>query len=455
MGQKTNPTLLRLNKTNQHWNSCWYSDSDYATQFLEDCKINAYIKNCSQQLKKIPPILFIKRQRGDLQIAFFSTKLNQFYKRGAFFERARASKFPFHSNTKTCIPFPVFGEKHPPLPQILKMGTNLKKKYPNFPHTACSSSASFGQKASSIGSPKDAGRRTKVSGDLLSTNVSGYAAASKTQDKKEDIEAIVSSGKFCRRFSHAFLSFLFTRELATPTPRNSYLTKMSTNFFATKKSKGNGAWVQRYAHEQPVIQDEDLSARITGSIEMPGQIASVAPVNVPTTKIYHLPTASLQLSSLWRIPPTDRKGGPETKLPLKNHMECSLYNGTQLKSKIHLLRCPSIHQNPFFLAGQIVFLLQERVTFRRLKHRIIEETRKDGNIKGVRITCSGRVAARSKKAQKARTDSIQWGATSLNIFSEYLAFASCYAQTTFGKVGVKVWICYEKEKIENQRLTIT
>lgn len=63
-------------------------------------------------------------------------------------------------------------------------------------------------------------------------------------------------------------------------------------------------------------------------------------------------------------------------------------------------------------------------------------------VKGVRIACSGRVASRSKKAQKARRESIQWGETSLNVFSESVYFAGKSAQTTFGKIGVKVWICY-------------
>ena len=74
MGQKSNPTILRLNKTNQHWNSCWYSDDDYATPFIQDYKINAYINSSQQQLERFPPVSFVKRQRGDLQIALFSAK---------------------------------------------------------------------------------------------------------------------------------------------------------------------------------------------------------------------------------------------------------------------------------------------------------------------------------------------------------------------------------------------
>ena len=127
----------------------------------------------------------------------------------------------------------------------------------------------------------------------------------------------------------------------------------------------------------------------------------------------------------------------------KNHLETFLFQQVQGGCKVHYLVCPSAHQNPLFLASQIVFSLQERVPFRRLKHRLMRECSKDQRIKGVRINCSGRVATRSKKAQKARSESIQWGQTSLNVFSDFVHFASKGALTPFGKIGVKVWICYK------------
>ena len=128
--------------------------------------------------------------------------------------------------------------------------------------------------------------------------------------------------------------------------------------------------------------------------------------------------------------------------PLKNHVEESCSAQLHYRCKVHLLKCLSPHLHPLFIASGVVSSLQERVPFRRLKHRLIREISENPTIKGVRITCSGRVAARSKKAQKARTESIQWGETSLHVFSELVHFASKSAQTAFGKIGVKVWICY-------------
>ena len=62
-------------------------------------------------------------------------------------------------------------------------------------------------------------------------------------------------------------------------------------------------------------------------------------------------------------------------------------------------------------------------------------------ITGIRISCSGRVGGRSKKAQRSRKDTFMWGETGLHVFSSDLDFAKTHAETAFGVVGVKVWVC--------------
>ena len=65
-------------------------------------------------------------------------------------------------------------------------------------------------------------------------------------------------------------------------------------------------------------------------------------------------------------------------------------------------------------------------------------------IRGVRITCSGRVGGKSKKAQRAKIESLKYGQTSLHVFSAPIDFSCKTAHTSFGSVGVKVWICYQE-----------
>ena len=100
-------------------------------------------------------------------------------------------------------------------------------------------------------------------------------------------------------------------------------------------------------------------------------------------------------------------------------------------------------QNAEFLAGEIVYLLQKRAHFRQIQSFVLRKVAKNASIKGIRLSCSGRVGGRSKKAQKSKTQSVQWGETSLHVFSSKLDFASKNASTLFGKVGIKVWLCYK------------
>ena len=64
-------------------------------------------------------------------------------------------------------------------------------------------------------------------------------------------------------------------------------------------------------------------------------------------------------------------------------------------------------------------------------------------IAGIRVESSGRVTTQSKKAQRSRKEKLMWGETGLHVFSSKLDFAKTHAETPFGVVGIKVWICYK------------
>lgn len=105
-------------------------------------------------------------------------------------------------------------------------------------------------------------------------------------------------------------------------------------------------------------------------------------------------------------------------------------------------------QHADFLAQEIAYALTRRVPFRSIKLQIIQELESNankawGSIRGIRVTCAGRGNKKSKKAQRAETVRFQWGQTSLHTFSEKVGFSSRPALTNFGKIGVKVWVCYK------------
>lgn len=100
-------------------------------------------------------------------------------------------------------------------------------------------------------------------------------------------------------------------------------------------------------------------------------------------------------------------------------------------------------QNVKALLDNVVALIEKRVSFGQIKSKLFEDLSKNPQIKGVRISCSGRLGGRSKKAQKAKLQSDQWGGTALNVFSSKVLFAKKSAYTSYGKVGVKIWLSFK------------
>ena len=131
-------------------------------------------------------------------------------------------------------------------------------------------------------------------------------------------------------------------------------------------------------------------------------------------------------------------------LGLARHTELFLntYSGNFLYHTIQPVRAISPFQSADFLLESIAYLLQRKSSFRQIKDDIFRELDQYQLIKGARLSCAGRLGGRSKKAQKAKTQTAQWGETSLTVFSSRLAFSSKGVKTTYGKVGVKLWLCY-------------
>jgi hypothetical protein len=120
----------------------------------------------------------------------------------------------------------------------------------------------------------------------------------------------------------------------------------------------------------------------------------------------------------------------------------NIYSGNFWYHTFYPIRAISPFQSAGFLVESIAYLLQRKNSFRQIKDDIFRELDQYQLIKGARLSCAGRLGGRSKKAQKAKTQSAQWGETSLTVFSSRLAFASKGVNTTYGKVGVKLWLCY-------------
>ncbi|HLD82458.1 MAG TPA: 30S ribosomal protein S3 [Candidatus Omnitrophota bacterium] len=88
------------------------------------------------------------------------------------------------------------------------------------------------------------------------------------------------------------------------------------------------------------------------------------------------------------------------------------------------------------LVGENVALqLEKRVAFRRAVKRAIEQSMSSG-AKGIKIVCSGRLGG----AEMSRTETYRQGKIPLTTLRADIDYALSESLTTYGLIGVKVWI---------------
>ena len=80
--------------------------------------------------------------------------------------------------------------------------------------------------------------------------------------------------------------------------------------------------------------------------------------------------------------------------------------------------------------------LENRASFRRGQKKAIQQTMKAG-AKGIRTKISGRLGG----AEMARAEGYSEGTVPLHTLRADVDYALAEANTTYGKLGVKVWIC--------------
>ena len=91
--------------------------------------------------------------------------------------------------------------------------------------------------------------------------------------------------------------------------------------------------------------------------------------------------------------------------------------------------------NACFVANSIVEQLQKRITFRRAIKNALRRTQ-NAKARGVKIQVSGRLNG----AEIARSEWVREGQIPLQTLRARLDYCSKPAKTTYGILGIKVWI---------------
>lgn len=117
--------------------------------------------------------------------------------------------------------------------------------------------------------------------------------------------------------------------------------------------------------------------------------------------------------------------------------------GKQVNISIVEVKQPELEAQ--LVAEMVATQIERRVSFRRAMKQAVSRAMK-GGAKGIKISCSGRLAG----AEMARTEWYREGTVPLQTLRADVDYGIAEARTTYGRVGVKVWV-YRGEIFPKQK----
>lgn len=124
-----------------------------------------------------------------------------------------------------------------------------------------------------------------------------------------------------------------------------------------------------------------------------------------------------------------KKGAEVEKLK----KELEKITGQEMSVDIKEIRKPELDAQ--LVAENIALQLEKRIAFRRAMKKAVASSLRFG-AQGIKVACSGRLAG----AEIARAEWYREGRVPLHTFRSDIDYGVAEAKTTYGRIGVKVWI---------------
>lgn len=142
------------------------------------------------------------------------------------------------------------------------------------------------------------------------------------------------------------------------------------------------------------------------------------------------------------------RGGTDIEKLKKELKERFLDKKTSLELNVKEVQKPSLSAT--IVMEGIIDGLEKRIPYRRVMKRAISQVQKSGAL-GVKVSLKGRLDG----VEIARKETLSWGKMPAHTFRANIDYAKGEALTTYGKIGVKVWIykgeVFSKEKKEEDK----
>ncbi len=115
-------------------------------------------------------------------------------------------------------------------------------------------------------------------------------------------------------------------------------------------------------------------------------------------------------------------------------LELQKLTNTDVQVNVNEIKRPELDAT--LVGNNIAAQIVKKVSFRRAVKKSIQATMRMG-AEGIRVQCSGRLGG----AEMSRTETYREGRVPLHTLRADIDFASITAHTTYGCIGIKVWIC--------------
>lgn len=181
-------------------------------------------------------------------------------------------------------------------------------------------------------------------------------------------------------------------------------------------------WFEKHSYTEKILEDKQLRTYVQQRLKKAG----ISRIVIDRT------SKNIQLT-IW----TSRPGvviGRSGKEISSLEQELKKVSGKDVKVQISEIKRPELDAG--LVADNIATQLQGRISFRRAMKQSISAAMRMG-AEGIKIMCSGRLGG----AEIARTEQYKDGKVPLHTLRADIDFAHGRAETVYGSIGIKVWIC--------------
>ncbi|PID52352.1 MAG: 30S ribosomal protein S3 [Candidatus Moraniibacteriota bacterium] len=121
---------------------------------------------------------------------------------------------------------------------------------------------------------------------------------------------------------------------------------------------------------------------------------------------------------------------------LVSFIKKTIFPGKKVDIKVDIKEIKQYEESAALVAQNVAEQLEKRMPFRRVLKTTLEQAAKNRNIKGMKIQLSGRLNG----AEMSRVEWLSHGTIPLHTLRADIDFARDVARTTYGAIGIKVWV---------------